>query len=147
MKCPLCLSEDTKVTDTRVSSDGFAIRRRRECLSCEARFSTSEQLEVLGVNVVKRDGRREPYDREKLFRGMERALEKLPVTPEQSRGLVLAVEVDLHRLRKEEVDSHEIGAIAMRHLKEFNPVAYIRFASVYGAWQDPALFLKEIRAL
>lgn len=144
MNCPFCSSEDTKVTDSRVSSDGTAIRRRRECTKCEERFSTIEQFEILDLTVIKRDGRRVPYTRENIQAGLVKALEKLPYTSEELRALVLEIEIEISRERKDEISTQDIGEIVMSHLKNFNAVAYIRFASVYGAWQEPGKFKRAL---
>lgn len=147
MHCPACNYRDTKVIDSRVSSDGLSIRRRRECEKCEHRFSTLETLEILDLAVVKRDGRREPYDREKLERGLRKALEKRPVTAEDFQKLVTRIERDIQRKEKGEVTSRDIGEIIMRHLRQFDTVAYLRFASVYRSFEDVRTFEKELRRL
>ncbi|MCE9517416.1 transcriptional regulator NrdR [Candidatus Nomurabacteria bacterium] len=147
MKCPLCLAEDTKVIDTRANADGLVIRRRRECPSCQERFSTNEQLELLDVSVLKRDGRRESYEKEKLIAGVTKSLEKIPHTGEQVASIINAIELDIHRMRKDVINSTEIGSIVMKHLKNYNNVAYIRFASVYGSWQDAEAFSKALKDL
>lgn len=147
MKCPVCYHQDTKVVDSRVATDGFSIRRRRECLKCGFRYSTYEELEILELVVVKRDGRRENYNREKLTRGLKRALEKRPITDEVFKKLVHAIERDLQVSGKNEVTSHQIGSIIMKNLKKIDKVAYIRFASVYQSFKDLAEFKKELNKL
>jgi transcriptional repressor NrdR len=147
MKCPVCYYQDTKVVDSRVASDGFSIRRRRECLKCGFRFSTYEELEILELTVVKRDGRRENYNRDKLIRGLKRALEKRPITDEVFKKLVHSIERDLQILDKNEVTSNQIGAIVMKGLKKIDKVAYIRFASVYQSFKDLSEFKKELNKL
>ncbi|MEI8360907.1 MAG: transcriptional regulator NrdR [bacterium] len=147
MKCPVCYHQDTKVIDSRVATDGFSIRRRRECLKCGFRYSTYEELEILELVVVKRDGRRENYNREKLTRGLKRALEKRPITDEIFKKLVHAIERDLQVSGKNEVTSHQIGFIIMKNLKKIDKVAYIRFASVYQSFKDLAEFKKELNKL
>lgn len=147
MRCPACNYRDTKVVDSRVSTDGLSIRRRRECEKCGHRFSTLESLEILDLAVVKRDGRREPYSREKIEGGLRKALEKRSVTAEQFRKLVAAVEREIQRKGKEEVTSKNVGEVLMRHLRSFDTVAYLRFASVYRSFEDVETFEKELRAL
>ena len=133
--------------DSRVSGDGLSIRRRRECERCGHRFSTLETLEILDLAVVKRDGRREPYSREKLERGLRKALEKRPVTAESFRKLVSGIERDIQRKGKDEVTSGDIGEVIMKHLKGFDSVAYLRFASVYRSFEDAHTFEKELKKL
>lgn len=147
MQCPACSHEETKVADSRVSSDGATIRRRRECLKCGFRFSTLEEIEILGITVVKRDGRREPYHRDKIVSGLQKALEKRPTTTEQLLTLVRGIETDIQRKRKPEITSIEVGEIVMEHLKRFDKVAYIRFASVYRSFEDAETFQSEVKKL
>src|SRR5680860_1020124 len=136
MKCPICYYLDTKVVDSRVATDGLSIRRRRECLKCGFRFSTYEEVEILDLVVVKRDGRKETYTREKIIKGLKRALEKRPVTEDGFRKLINSIERDFQILRKNEITSDQIGQIIMKTLKRFDQVAYIRFASVYESFKD-----------
>ena len=147
MKCPVCLAADTKVTDSRLTSEGFAIRRRRECIQCGVRFSTFEEGEILNLTVIKRDGRREPYSREKLESGVRKALEKRPVTKDDFKKLINRVERDIQHLQRTEITSHTIGEILMKRLKRFDSVGYIRFASVYRSFQDVASFQRELSEL
>ena len=147
MHCPFCNYFDTKVLDSRVSTDGLSIRRRRECSKCGFRVSTVEEGEILDLTVIKRDGRREPYSKDKLALGLKRSLEKRPFTAEQFTGLLQRIERDIQRKRKIELTSHEIGELAMRKLKSFDQVAYIRFASVYRSFQDVAGFTQELKGL
>jgi transcriptional repressor NrdR len=147
MKCPACHYHDTKVVDSRAAHDGFSIRRRRECLKCNFRFSTYEELEILDLSVVKRDGGRESYRRDKLIRGLRRALEKRPVTEESFKKLVSSIERDLQKSRKNEVTSNQLGMLVMKHLKKIDKVAYIRFASVYQSFKDVHEFSKELNKL
>ncbi len=147
MHCTACNYRDTKVVDSRVSSDGLSIRRRRECERCGHRFSTLETLEILDLAVVKRDGRREPYSREKLEHGLRKALEKRPVTADGFRKLTTAIERDIQRKAKDEVTSRDIGEVVMRHLRQFDTVAYLRFASVYRSFEDVETFERELRNL
>lgn len=147
MKCPVCLAPDTKVTDSRLSSEGFAIRRRRECVKCGFRFSTYEEAEILNLTVIKRDGRREPYAREKLENGLKKALEKRPYTKDDFQKLVNRIERDIQHLQKTEITSRSLGEIVMKRLRRFDTVAYIRFASVYRSFDDVAMFQRELAQL
>ncbi len=147
MRCPVCNHDDTKVVDSRISTDGASIRRRRECEKCGFRFSTLEEIELLDLTVVKRDGRREAYSREKLVRGLEKALEKRPYTETAFQSLVHKVERDVQKKRRGEITSKDIGEIVMKNLKTFDKVAYIRFASVYRSFEDVRTFEDELRKL
>ncbi|MCK5211586.1 transcriptional repressor NrdR [Candidatus Parcubacteria bacterium] len=147
MKCPVCLYQDTKVVDSRVASDGLSIRRRRECLKCGFRFSTYEEIEILDLTIVKRDGRKEVYSREKLIRGLKKSLEKLAITDDRFKKLINAIERDLQVIRKNEVTSNQVGQIIMKHLKKTNHVAFIRFASVYQQFKDVQTFQRELNKL
>lgn len=147
MKCPVCNYKETKVVDSRVASDEITIRRRRECLKCGFRFSTYEQVELLDLMVIKRDGRKESYSRDKVEQGLKKAFEKRPITEESFRILVNKIERNIQALKKNEISSQEIGEIIMKELKRKDPVAYIRFASVYRAFEDLATFQKEINSV
>jgi transcriptional repressor NrdR len=147
MRCPICNAADTKVVDSRLTGDGIGIRRRRECEKCEFRFSTVERVELLDLAVVKRDGRREMYRREKIVGGLRKALEKRPYTEDQFQTLLGEVERMIGRTRRDEITSSEIGEIVMSCLKKFDKVAYIRFASVYRSFEDVDEFAKELGAL
>lgn len=147
MHCPVCTNDDTKVVDSRSSTDGMAIRRRRECEKCGYRFSTSEEVTLLDLSVVKRDGRREPYKREKIIHGLERALEKRPYTDLDFQKLVHRIERDIQKKRQGELTSQELGEIVMKALEKFDKIAYIRFASVYRAFGDVAAFERELKQM
>ncbi|MCX6745568.1 MAG: transcriptional regulator NrdR [Candidatus Parcubacteria bacterium] len=147
MKCPVCNYKETKVIDSRVASDEITIRRRRECLKCGFRFSTYEQVELLDLMVLKRDGRKESYLREKLEQGLRRAFEKRAIAEEDFKVLINRIERNIQALKKNEIKSQEIGEIIMKELKKEDPVAYIRFASVYRAFEDIDTFQKEIKAV
>ena len=147
MYCPVCTATDTKVVDSRLSPDGTSIRRRRECSQCEYRFSTHEEIELLDITVVKRDGRRETFSRDKMEGGLRRSLEKRSYTEAEFRGLVHAIERGVQRLKSNEVKSEEIGEVVMQELKTFDKVAYIRFASVYRAFEDVKTFQDELKDL
>jgi len=147
MKCPICFYQDTKVVDSRVASDGLSIRRRRECLKCGFRFSTYEEVEILDLTIVKRDGHKEVYSRDKLKKGLRKALEKRPITEENFKKLVNSIERDLQAMRKRELTSDQIGQVLMKHLKRTDQVAYIRFASVYKSFKDAQEFSRELNKL
>jgi len=147
MRCPVCNYQDTKVVDSRLSSDGASIRRRRECEKCEFRFSTLEEIELLDLTVVKRDGRRVSYSRDKIVRGLEKALEKRPFTETEFQQLVHRIERDIQKKKRGEITSREIGEVVMNRLKAFDKVAYIRFASVYRSFEDVKTFEDELRKL
>ncbi|MBI2484835.1 transcriptional repressor NrdR [Candidatus Uhrbacteria bacterium] len=148
MYCPVCHHKESKVVDSRLTNEGMSIRRRRQCEKCEYRFSTLEEIELLGLTVVKRDGRHVPYQREKLLRGLERSLEKRSYTESAFQRLVHHVERDIQKATKTgEITSARIGEIVMAHLKRFDKVAYIRFASVYRSFEDVERFERELRDL
>lgn len=148
MHCPVCNHEDTKVVDTRLAADGISIRRRRECEACGHRFSTNEEVELLDLRVVKRDGSHEAYAREKIERGLKRALEKRSHTEAEFRAMIHGIEQDIQRAAvNSEITSAQIGEIVMNRLKMFDQVAYIRFASVYRSFEDVKSFKKELEGL
>ena len=130
-----------------MTQDGIAIRRRRECVKCSYRFSTVEEMELLDITVVKRDGGRESYSRQKLEEGIRQSLSKRAYTQDRFDRLVHALERDIQKKRKREITSEEIGEIVMKHLKRFDKVAYIRFASIYRAFADVDRFESEIQSL
>lgn len=146
MHCPICQA-DTKVTNSRNAEHGRAIKRRRRCTSCGRRFTTYERLELLGIEIVKRNGSKEPFSRHKLESGIRKALEKRPCTEEQLQRLVSSIEHDIFDLEKETVESAHIGQSVLSHLKQFDKVAYLRFASVYRNFRSPKAFEKEIQKL
>ncbi|MGI6669055.1 MAG: transcriptional regulator NrdR [Acetivibrionales bacterium] len=147
MRCPYCGYEEDKVVDSRPIEEGTAVRRRRECLSCLKRFTTYEKVEYIPLMVVKRDKTREPFSRQKLVKGMMRALEKRPVSPEKISDIADDIENKLYNSLKREVTSGEIGEMVMARLKELDEVAYIRFASVYRQFKDLSTFQRELRLL
>jgi transcriptional repressor NrdR len=147
MKCPVCLNEETKVVDSRVASDGLSIRRRRECLKCNYRFSTYEEVEILELTVVKKDGQKQAYNRDKIVAGLKRSLEKRPITQDGFRKLISAIERDLQILRTSEVESKKIGKIIMKQLRKVDKVAYLRFVSVYESFDDIQTFQEELDKL
>jgi transcriptional repressor NrdR len=146
MRCPACGFQKDRVLDSRLTSEGDAIRRRRECLSCKRRYTTYEYVEPPLV-VVKKDGRREPFDREKLLRGMRKACEKRPIGIDALEKVVESVESELTETGKSEVTSQEVGELVMEALKNLDGVAYVRFASVYRSFKDSKEFMEELRRL
>ena len=147
MYCPVCSSKETKVVDTRLASDNMAVRRRRECEKCHYRFSTLEEIELLDVIVVKKDGQREAYSRTKLEKGILQSLTKRPFTQEKFDLLIHAIERDIQKKKKREVTSEHVGEMVMKHLKKFDKIAFIRFASIYRAFEDVTTFEHEIQSL
>lgn len=147
MHCTVCNHNDTKVIDSRLSNDGMSVRRRRECLKCNYRYSTLEEVEILDLTVVKRDGAREAYSREKIESGLKKALEKRPITKERFKNLLNKIERDLQKKRKKEVTSETVGQVVMQRLKQVDKVAYIRFASVYSAFEDVKRFQEALENL
>ncbi|MBQ1525425.1 MAG: transcriptional repressor NrdR [Firmicutes bacterium] len=147
MKCPYCDYPDSKVIDSRPTEDGRAIRRRRECISCGKRFTTYEKVEEVLFMVVKRDGSRESFDRNKILNGIIKACEKRPVTREQMDEVVNNIERGLNNMMEKEISSAFIGEVVMDHLKELDEVAYVRFASVYRQFKDVSTFIAEIEKL
>jgi transcriptional repressor NrdR len=147
MRCPFCGHDETKVVDSRVSESQDAIRRRRECLSCEQRFTTYERVEDMPLMVLKKDGHREPFDRGKLMRGLVVATVKRNVTPQQLEGLIDAVEAELHNSFRYEISAKQLGDLVLAHLKDLDRVAYVRFASVYKDFQDLDEFTRELKGL
>ncbi len=147
MKCPYCAKLDNKVIDSRLSKDGRTIRRRRECIGCARRFTTYEKLEEILPMVVKKDGRREPFNREKITEGIKKACQKRPVSMTQIEEFVDALELHFQELGKKEIDSKEIGERVMNQLKDWDGVAYVRFASVYRQFKDINEFMSELEAM
>jgi transcriptional repressor NrdR len=147
MKCPFCGHDETKVVDSRVSESQDAIRRRRECLVCEQRFTTYERVEEMPLMVIKKDGHREPFDRTKLLRGLTAATVKRDVSPEQLQQLIDDVEADLHDTFRYEISAKQLGDLVLEHLKSLDRVAYVRFASVYKEFKDLDEFTRELKGL
>ncbi len=147
MRCPNCSNEDTKVLDSRPISDGMAIRRRRECTKCGARFSTHEEMELLDLTVVKRDGSTQAYMREKIENGIRKAFEKRPLSHDDFHALIVGIEQDIQKTGKSQVATKEIGNIVMKRIKSRDQVAYIRFASVYRKFADVEEFVREAKKL
>ena len=147
MRCPFCKQDNDKVIDTRPSDDGFAIRRRRECLACNKRFTTHERLEEMPVRVIKKSGRREPFDRTKILGGIVRAVEKRSISLETVEILVDAIEREILNQTDREISTRDIGELVMSHLRAMDEVAYVRFASVYREYRALEEFIKEIRSI
>lgn len=147
MKCPFCGNIEDKVVDSRISTEGESIRRRRECLKCQRRFTTYEYVEKSTLMVIKKDGRREPFDRNKILSGFLRACEKRPVSMETVEGVVDLIERTLQKKYDKEVMSSDIGELVMKHLHDIDEVAYVRFASVYRQFKDINQFLGELKDL
>ena len=147
MKCPFCGYEESKVIDSRPTDEGERIRRRRECLKCTKRFTTYEMIESLPIVVIKKDGSRETFDRQKLLKGMLRACEKRPVSIEMLDRAISDIETVIQNSLDREVSSDKIGELVMEKLKEIDEVAYVRFASVYRQFKDINTFMDELNKL
>jgi transcriptional repressor NrdR len=147
MRCPFCREDNDRVIDSRVVDDGFSIRRRRYCLNCGRRYSTYERAEEMAIKVVKKDGCREPFSREKIRHGLARACWKRPISDEQIDRLVSDIESDVYADFESEIDSRTLGELVMEHLKDFDQVAYVRFASVYREFKDVNDFVHELQPI
>ena len=145
MKCPYCGAIEDKVIDSRETSEAGAVRRRRECVACQRRFTTYERLEESPLLVVKRDGRREPFDRKKILGGIVKACEKRPIPMERIEALVDQIERKISADSDKEISSVQIGERVMQELQNFDEVAYVRFASVYRSFKDINQFMRELR--
>ncbi|MDD2426486.1 MAG: transcriptional regulator NrdR [Eubacteriales bacterium] len=144
MRCPYCSSNDNKVVDSRPSDDDSTIRRRRECCNCGERFTTYERVELMPLMVIKKDGSRQPFDREKLIAGIMKSCEKRPVTTAQIEEIVHTIEQSEGNKLRREIPSSEIGELVLEQLRGIDEVAYIRFASVYREFSDISSFLEEM---
>ena len=147
MRCPFCGHVEDKVVDSREAKDGDAIRRRRECLECGRRFTSYERIDEIPYMVVKKDGRRENFDRNKVLSGLRHACEKRPISVAQLESLVDDVEREVQDSVDRELSTNEIGKVIMRRLKALDKVAYVRFASVYLEFEDVSAFMTELKAL
>lgn len=147
MKCPHCGYQESKVVDSRHSEDGMSIRRRRECLSCQKRFTTYETVEILPIIVVKRDNSRQPFDRNKILNGMLRACEKRPVSMQALEDAVNEIESLVQNSLEREITTQYIGELVMERLKVLDEVAYVRFASVYRQFKDIHSFMQELNKI
>jgi transcriptional repressor NrdR len=147
LKCPYCGHDEDKVIDSRPADEGSAIRRRRECISCGKRFTTYEKVENLPLIIIKKDGTRQPYDRDKLISGLLKSCEKRPVSTEQLEKLADKVELQIQNSMRREISSGEIGEMVMELLKDIDEIAYVRFASVYRQFKDVNSFMQELNDL
>jgi transcriptional repressor NrdR len=147
MKCPYCQTDNDRVIDSRASEDGFATRRRRECLDCKKRYTTYERVERTTMKVVKKDGARVPFDRAKLKLGLEKACWKRPISDAKLEAIVSDVENNIEANFDSEVDSRYVGELVMQHLRELDQVAYVRFASVYRQFEDVQDFVDELKPM
>lgn len=147
MKCPYCGVENTRVIDSRPADDGAAIRRRRQCDACNKRFTTYEKVDSIPLVVVKKDMNREPYDRAKIEAGIFRSCHKRPISVEQIKTFVDEIENEIFAMEEKEISSSTIGELLMEKLKTLDPVAYVRFASIYREFKDVNTFMDEIKKI
>jgi transcriptional repressor NrdR len=147
MNCPFCSRNNDRVVDSRESRDGATVRRRRECLECGRRFTSYEQIENIPYLVVKTDGRREEFSRSKVLTGLLKACEKRPIPAREQEEIVEEIEQRLHQKEEREITTREIGTTVMKRLRELDPVAYVRFASVYRRFEDVGAFVEEVKSL
>lgn len=147
MKCPFCGVQDTKVIDSRPADDNSSIRRRRQCEVCGKRFTTYEKIETIPLIVIKKDNNREPYDRGKIEKGIIRSCNKRPISGDQINTLLNDIETEIFKYDAREISSQQIGEIVMDKLKSLDPVAYVRFASVYREFKDVNTFMDEIKKI
>src|SRR5215213_7440184 len=147
MRCPFCGNTEDRVVDSRESREGEVIRRRRECVQCGRRFTSYEKIELTPFQVVKRDQRREPFDREKLMRGLQVASRKRPVAQGQLEDIADSIERAMQDAGEREISSQHLGRLVMDRLRDLDPVAYVRFASVYRRFEDVDAFVKELHGL
>lgn len=147
MKCRYCLGTESKVVDSRPTDDGTSIRRRRECINCGKRFTTYEKIEEIPIMVVKKDGRREPFDSDKILAGVRKACQKRPISAQVQDTLVDDITREVYNTLEQEVKSDMIGELVMRRLKDLDEVAYVRFASVYRQFKDINTFMEELKLL
>ena len=145
MKCPFCGYKEDKVVDSRATAEESAVRRRRECLKCAKRFTTYEYVEDVSLLVIKKDGRREPFDRKKILSGIMRACEKRPISMEKMEDVVTQIERAIQKKSDREVAANRIGELIMEKLKALDEVAYVRFASVYRQFKDVGQFMEELK--
>ena len=147
MRCPYCSKVNNKVIDSRLSKDGKVIRRRRECNECGRRFTTYERVELSLPMVIKKDGRREPFSRDKIISGIQKACQKRPISVERIEEFTDSLELYFQELGRKEIPSSEIGEMVINKLKEWDEVAYVRFASVYRQFKDVSEFMKELEEI
>ncbi|MDO4475654.1 MAG: transcriptional regulator NrdR [Lachnospiraceae bacterium] len=147
MKCPYCGSENTRVVDSRPADDGASIRRRRVCDPCGKRFTTYEKVETIPLIVIKKDRTREPFEHEKIEDGVMRACYKRPIPIDTIEGVINKIEAEVYAREVREIESKEVGEIVMNHLRQLDPVAYVRFASVYREFKDVNTFMDELKKI
>jgi transcriptional repressor NrdR len=147
MKCPFCNHNEDKVIDSRETAESTAVRRRRECINCGKRFTTYEYIEKTPLMVIKKDGRREPFNRQKILNGLLKACEKRPVSMEKMESMVSEVELDVQKKFEQEIESRQLGEIVVEKLAKLDDVAYVRFASVYRQFKDINQFMREMREI
>ena len=147
MRCPFCQTDNDRVLDSRSSEEGYAIRRRRECIQCKRRYTTYERLEELAIKVVKKDGIREPFSRDKIRRGLARACWKRPLSDAQIATVVAEIESDVYANFESEIETQQLGEMVMEHLGQLDQVAYVRFASVYREFKDVHDFVDELEPI
>ena len=147
MRCPFCQTDNDRVLDSRSSEEGYAIRRRRECIQCKRRYTTYERLEELAIKVVKKDGIREPFSRDKIRRGLARACWKRPLSDAQIASVVAEIESDVYANFESEIETQQLGEMVMEHLGQLDQVAYVRFASVYREFKDVHDFVDELEPI
>jgi len=147
MRCPFCRADNDRVIDSRASEDGYAIRRRRECFDCKRRYTTYERLEEMAIKVVKKHGERQPFSREKMRQGLEKACWKRPISDEQIDTIIAAVETDVYGNFDQEVESRDLGSLVMEKLGAIDQVAFVRFASVYREFKDVRDFVDELQPM
>lgn len=147
MKCPFCNKDNTRVIDSRPADESNSIRRRRQCDECQRRFTTYEKVETIPLVVIKKDNNREPYDRSKIEAGIFRSCHKRPISVDQISALIDEVETLIFNREDKEIPSHVIGEILMDKLKDLDPVAYVRFASVYREFKDVSTFMDELKKI
>ena len=147
MKCPYCGYKEDKVVDSRATAEESAVRRRRECLKCGKRFTTYEYIEEVSLMVIKKDGRREPFDRKKVLSGIIKACEKRPISMEKMEDVVIQIERAIQKKSDREVSASRIGELVMERLKALDDVAYVRFASVYRQFKDVGQFMEELKGI
>lgn len=144
IRCPFCHEDGNRVVETEIGEGGFAVRRQRECLSCRRQYTTFERSEERSIKVVKKDGTRSPFDRQKIRQGLEKACWKRPISDDQIEAIVVAVESDVHSRGEGEVPTSYLGELVMQHLRRLDQVAFVRFASVYRQFQDVQDFVDEL---
>ncbi|MBX3415312.1 MAG: transcriptional regulator NrdR [Pirellulales bacterium] len=147
MKCPFCRVDNDRVVDSRTNEDGTTIRRRRECLACRRRYTTYERVEEAVIKVIKKDGGRVPFERERIRQGLEKACWKRPVSLAQIEQVVSEIERDVYETCESEIESRQLGEMVMRHLRQLDQVAFVRFASVYREFKDVRDFVDELEPM